>query len=103
MDPTLINTFASYGGCVNQRYSGAEQAAKYGALRVIVRSMNLRLDDFPHTGSMSYGELTEQERIPAAAIKNAAELLSATLALNPKTKLYFKQSCKQLQMWNPSM
>lgn len=97
MDPTLINTFASYGGCVNQRYSGAEQAAKYGALGVIVRSMNLRLDDFPHTGSMSYGELTEQERIPAAAIStNAAELLSATLALNPKTKLYFKQSCKQL-------
>lgn len=97
MDPTLINTFASYGGCVNQRYSGAEEAAKYGALGVIVRSMNLRLDDFPHTGSMSYGELTEQKRIPAAAIStNAAELLSATLALNPKTKLYFKQSCKQL-------
>ena len=59
--------------------------------------MNLRLDDFPHTGSMSYGELTEQERIPAAAIStNAAELLSTTLALNPKTKIYFKQSCKQL-------
>ena len=33
------------------------EAAKFGAVGVIVRSMNLRLDDFPHTGSMSYGDL----------------------------------------------
>lgn len=98
MDPTLISTFQSYSGCVDQRYSGAEEAAKYGAVGVIVRSMNLRLDDYPHTGSMSYGELPVDQRIPAAAIStNGAELLSTTLKLNPNIKFYFKQNCSQLE------
>jgi hypothetical protein len=97
MDPTLINTFQSYSGCVDQRYSGAEEAAKYGAVGVIVRSMNLRQDDYPHTGSMSYGDLSLSERIPAAAIStNGAELLSTTLALNPDVMFYFRQNCRQL-------
>ncbi len=98
MDPTLINTFQSYSGCVDQRYSGAAEAAKYGAVGVVVRSMNLRLDDYPHTGSMGYGELPVAERIPAAAIStNGAELLSTTLKLNPNIKFYFKQNCRQLE------
>ncbi|MEX0289120.1 MAG: M28 family peptidase [Flavobacteriaceae bacterium] len=98
MDPTLISTFQSYSGCVDQRYSGAEEAAKFGAVGVIVRSMNLRLDDYPHTGSMSYGDTPVSERIPAAAIStNGAELLSTTLQLNPEIKFYFKQNCKQLE------
>lgn len=96
MDPTQINTFSAYSGCVDQRYAGAMEAAKYGALGVIVRSMNLRLDDYPHTGSMSYGDVPENKRIPAAAIStNAAELLSTTLKLNPSIQFYFKQNCKQ--------
>ena len=96
MDPTLISTFEAYSGCVDQRYSGAEEAAKFGAVGVIVRSMNLRLDDFPHTGSMSYGDTAISDRIPAAAIStNAAEMLATTLKLNPETKFYFKQHCKQ--------
>ncbi|WP_343485705.1 M28 family peptidase [Allomuricauda sp. d1] len=96
MDPTKISTFSAYSGCVDQRYSGAAEAGKYGAAGVIVRSMNLRLDDLPHTGSMSYGETPVEKRIPAAAIStNGAELLSTTLKLNPNIKFYFKQSCKQ--------
>jgi len=95
MEPTLINTFAAYGGCVDQRYSGAEAAAKFGAVGVIVRSMNLRLDDFPHTGAMSYGDLPLDQRIPAAAISTkGADLLSATLSLNKQTQLYFKQNSR---------
>lgn len=98
MDPTLINTFRSYSNCVDQRYSGAEEAAKLGAVGVIVRSMNLRLDDLPHTGSMSYGDLPLNKRIPAAALStNAAEFLSTTLTLNPDIKFYFKQNCRQLE------
>jgi hypothetical protein len=97
MDPTMINTFQSYSGCVDQRYSGAAEAAKYGAVGVIVRSMNLRRDDFPHTGSMSYGDLPLQERIPAAAIStNGAELLSTTLNLHPDIQFFFRQNCRQL-------
>ena len=97
MQADLINTFEAYSSCVDQRYSGAEEAAKLGAVAVIVRSVNLRLDDFPHTGSMSYGELSIRKRIPAAAIStNGAELLSSMLALNPKLGFYLKQNCKNL-------
>jgi hypothetical protein len=98
MQPDLINTFEAYGGCVNQRYSGAREAAKYGAVGVIVRSMNLRDDDYPHTGAMSYGDLPVSERIPSAAIStNDANLLSSMLSLQPDLQFYFKQSCQQLQ------
>jgi len=98
MQADLISTFEAYGGCVNQRYSGAVEAAKYGAVAVIVRSMNLRQDDLPHTGSMTYGDLPVDERIPSAAIStNDANLLSTMLQLNKDIKFYFKQSCKQLK------
>ena len=97
MQADLINTFSAYSSCVDQRYSGAEQAAKLGAVAVIVRSMNLRLDDYPHTGSMSYGDLSLKKRIPAAAIStNGAELLSSMLSLNKKLKFYLKQNCRNL-------
>jgi hypothetical protein len=98
MNEQLINTFMAYGGCVDQRYAGAMEAGKLGALGVIVRSMNLRLDDFPHTGSMTYGDLTPEQRIPAAAIStNHAELLSSMLKLDATTKFYFKQTCTQFK------
>lgn len=98
MQDELIETFKAYGGCVDQRYSGAETAAKYGAVGVIVRSVTHRLDDYPHTGSMSYGDLPKSKRIPAAAIStNGAELLSTLLKLNPATKFYYSMSCKNLQ------
>ena len=89
-DKTFHNTFQSYGGCVDQRYAGAMEAGKLGAVGVIVRSMNLRLDDFPHTGSMTYGDLPVDQRIPSAAIStNHAELLSGMLSLDKNLKFYF--------------
>ena len=97
MQADLVNTFEAYGGCVNQRYKGAAEAIKYGAIGVIVRSMNLRMDDLPHTGSMTYDNLPVDRRIPSAAIStNDAELLSTMLKLNKNIKFYFKQNCKQL-------
>jgi hypothetical protein len=98
MDPKKIQTFEAYSDCVDQRTSGAAEAAKYGAVGVIVRSMNLRLDDFPHTGTMSYGDTPLKDRIPAAAIStNGAELLSVTLKLNSDIKFFFRQSCQTLE------
>ena len=95
MDAKLINTFQAYSGAVNQRSRGATVAAKLGAVGVIVRSMNLRLDDYPHTGAMNYGDLPLRQRIPAAAIStNGAELLSSMLKLNPNLQFFFKQNCK---------
>jgi hypothetical protein len=97
MEQENIETFKSYGGCVDQRYAGAKEASKFGAVGTIVRSMNLRLDDFPHTGAQSYGDIPKSQYIPTAAIStNGAELLSKSLKNNPKVKFYFKQSCKQM-------
>ena len=96
MQADLISTFSAYGGCVNQRYDGARQASQYGAIGVIVRSMSLRMDDYPHTGAMSYGDQPVSQRIPAAAIStNAAEKLSNLLKIAPKLKFLFRQQCKQ--------
>lgn len=97
MKPDFIETFRAYGGAVNQRTQGAAEAAKYGAVGVIVRSMTLSLSGDPHTGTMSYGDLALNKRIPAAAIStNGAELLSGMLTLNPQIRFYFKQNSKNL-------
>ena len=95
MEPTNIESFTSYGKCVDQRFYGAMEASKLGAVGTLVRSMNLRLDDFPHTGTQSYGDLPKEKYIPTAAIStNGAELLSKKLKSNPSLKFYFKMSCQ---------
>ena len=95
MQKELINTFDSYSNAVNQRYDGARIASKYGALAVIVRSLTLKLDDVPHTGVMSYGNIPIKSRIPAMAIStNGADLLSSLLNLNPNLKFFMKQNCR---------
>ncbi|WP_392345923.1 M20/M25/M40 family metallo-hydrolase [uncultured Polaribacter sp.] len=97
-DNTLINTFSAYGGCVDQRVQGAAICGAFGAKGVIVRSMTNSVDDFPHTGTMTYNDLPKKQYIPAAAISSkAANILSADLKKNPTLKFYFKQDCKTLQ------
>lgn len=96
-DDTLINTFSAYGGCVDQRVNGAAVCGKFGAKGVIVRSMTNAVDDFPHTGTMSYGDLPVEQYIPTAAISSrAATILSADLKENSTLQFYFKQSCQTL-------
>ena len=97
MDPKFVTTFTAYGTAVDQRALGALEASKYGAIGVIVRSMTLRNDDFPHTGGLTYGALPVSERIPAAAIStNAADKLSSLLKIKPDLKFLLRQQCKQL-------
>ena len=96
-DDTLINTFRAYGGCVDQRVNGAKVCGEFGAKAVIVRSMTNSIDDYPHTGTMSYGDLPKEKQIPTAAISSrAANILSVDLKQNPELKFYFKQSCETL-------
>jgi carboxypeptidase Q len=96
-DDTLIDTFKAYGGCVDQRVFGAAVCGEFGAKGVIVRSMTNSVDDFPHTGTMSYRDLPEEKYIPTAAISSkAANILSTDLKQNPNLKFYFKQSCETL-------
>ncbi|MEM9545387.1 MAG: M28 family peptidase [Bacteroidota bacterium] len=78
MDPTHLRTFHAYGGAVDQRVWGASKAAEYGGLAAIVRSMTLRQDDYPHTGTLAYKE--ENDKVPGLAIStNDANMLSAIL------------------------
>ena len=96
-EDTHIETFKSYGGCVDQRGGGAKVTGKFGVLGVIVRSMTHSIDNYPHTGAMGYGDIPENEKVPAAAISTiAANLLSEKLKENPNLKFYFKQSCETL-------
>ena len=93
MNPKKISTFSAYGSCVDQRYSGAIEAAKKGAIAVIVRSMNVRQDDFPHTGSMAYEEGVDS--IPAFAIStNGADYLSENVTKYDNLELNLKSFCK---------
>lgn len=97
-DDTLLNTFAAYGGCVGQRVDGAAVCGEFGAKGVIVRSMTNSVDDYPHTGTMDYGDLPQEKQIPTAAISSrAANILSEDLVNNPTLKFYFKQNCKTLE------
>jgi hypothetical protein len=74
-DKTLVNTGAAYGGAVNQRSTGSIEAAKAGAVGVLVRSMTNAIDDEPHTGVMRYNDTVP--KIPAAAVSTVdANMLS---------------------------
>jgi len=96
MDPTLVSTFAAYGGAVGQRGSGASEAAKFGAKAVVIRSMSNRRDDIPHTGALNYKPLMPS--IPALAIStNDADLLSKLLKEQPTLKLYLESHGQMLE------
>jgi hypothetical protein len=95
MDPTKINTFAAYGGAVNQRGGGASEAAKYGAVGVIVRSMGINLEDYPHTGSVRYA--LNLPKLPAVAVSTKhAELLSKLLKEEASLQVYFETYSEML-------
>ncbi len=89
LDPTKINTFEAYGGAGNQRGAGPSEAAKYGAIGVVVRSLASGIDDIPHTGSTRYALNVPQ--LPAVAISTMdAELLSGLLADDADLSFYFE-------------
>jgi hypothetical protein len=95
MDAGKINTFEAYGGAVNQRGSGAIEAAKAGGVAALVRSMTTRLDDVPHTGGMGYQD--GLPKIPAAAISTMdANLLSQLIAQEKTVRVRLKLTCQTL-------
>lgn len=92
MEPRHIHTFEAYGGCVDQRWAGPSKAAKYGAVATLVRSMNLREDEFPHTGSMSYD--SAYPKIPALALStDDATWLTKRLASGEKLEVSMQTNC----------
>ena len=96
MDPTKINTFGGYGGAVDQRANGASEAAKLGAIAVLVRSMGSNLEDYPHTGGMRYAP--DVAKIPALAISTRhAELLSQHLKDEKDLTFYMENHSETLE------
>jgi len=96
MDATLMHTFKAYGGAVDQRWKGASEAVKHGAIGVVVRSVTTATDNNPHTGVMMYIDSTKK-KIPACAISTmGADTLSALLKKDPSLKFFFKMNCKTL-------
>ena len=94
-DQTKIQTFWAYGGAVDQRVWGASEAARYGALGVVVHSMASNIDDVPHTGTLVYKE--DAPQIPAVAISAIdAETLSSTLKNEKGLEFYFETHCQML-------
>ncbi|MGQ9617534.1 MAG: M20/M25/M40 family metallo-hydrolase [Candidatus Aminicenantia bacterium] len=95
MEPSYLDPFRSYGECVWQRVKGASEASRFGASAVIVRSMTISIDEFPHTGIMRYS--TDAKKIPAVSISTKdAELLSKFLKKDPSLKIYIKTNCREL-------
>jgi hypothetical protein len=96
MDPKLISTFAAYGGAGDQRSRGPSEAAKYGAVGVVVRSLGSNIDENPHTGATNYRDSIP--KIPAIAISTLhAELLSKSLSEGKGLKFYFESHCEMLE------
>ncbi len=101
MDPTVRTSGAAYGKAVPQRIRGAIEAAKFGAVGVLVRSMSTARDDLPHTGAMRYADGVT--KIPAAALGVlSAERLSAAVAAGP-VRVNLELDCETLpdiEQWN---
>lgn len=95
MNPKFIQTFKAYGAANDQRVWGPSRAAKYGAIGSINRSLTLRMDDVPHTGTLVYDKSLPQ--IPAMAISTqGAEILSQALHENKNLNFYMESFCKML-------
>ena len=88
----LQNPFEAYGEAVNYRWAGPSEAARFGAIGTVCRSMTNSSDNYPHTGAMHYND--SLPKIPCCAIStNGADLLSRILHANNNTKFFFHQEC----------
>ncbi len=93
MRPELISS--GYGDAVRYRGGGPVEAAKLGAVAVLIRSVTHALDYNPHTGSTRYDSAVT--KIPAMACSTMdAEWLHKLLEKEKKVELFMKMNCEQL-------
>jgi hypothetical protein len=91
---TYVRTFEAYRDAVGYRGQGPSQAAKYGAVAVLIRSMSHAADNNPHTGSTRYND--SFPKIPAAAVGlQDADRLAALLEKEAAT-VFLKTNGKML-------
>jgi carboxypeptidase Q len=93
LDPMLINTGAAYGGGYPIRGKGPSEAARYGAVACLIRSLTLSGDDYAHTGATQYND--SLPKIPAAALSaKAASALSEALKSDAKLRFNMHLHCQ---------
>jgi len=93
MRPELV--FGGYGDAVRYRSSGPVEAAKLGAVAIMIRSVTHALDDNPHTGATRYDSTIKN--IPAMACSTMdAEWLHELCSKTKKVEMYMKMSCEKL-------
>lgn len=96
MNQTYVETFWAYGESGSSRTRGAGRAAKYGAKAVLVRSLAINPDDYPHTGVTVYND--SFPKIPAFAIStNDAEWLSGQLKAGIPATAFVRNTSTMLQ------
>ncbi|HTJ45581.1 MAG TPA: M20/M25/M40 family metallo-hydrolase [Kofleriaceae bacterium] len=91
-DPVENNTH--YGDVVPFRWAGASQAAKLGAVAVLVRSVTHHSLRTPHTGAMGYED--KVPKIPALAVTPEDATLLHRLADEGEVKVHVLTSGKTL-------
>ncbi len=76
-DPRQVETFLAYRDAGRYRIQGPAEAARYGAVAVLIRSITDATDNNPHTGMTLYND--SFPKIPAAALglKDADRLAAA--------------------------
>ncbi|MFQ6603972.1 MAG: M28 family metallopeptidase [Fidelibacterota bacterium] len=87
--------FTTYGETVRYRYRGAIEAARYGAVASLIRSVTPFSMNTPHTGGMAYADTIPP--IPHAAITiEAAEMLHRMTRRGQVPELNLKMEAKTL-------
>lgn len=94
-DETFSNTFEAYGKAVQQRVYGVDEAAKLGAIAVVVRSVTSKYDNIPHVGTLFYSDSVK--RIPGVSIGvQDADFLSNLLKEEPFAEISLDIDCHTL-------
>ena len=92
MNQTYISSGNAYGESNWIRTRGAGMARKYQAKGVLIRSLSIETDNYPHTGSYSTSEPTPD--IPAMALSTLdADKLSSLLSRDPNAQIYMESYC----------
>ena len=93
MNPAFLNTFDAYSDAVWQRGIGHIEGGKYGAVGVIIRSMSVGLNPYPHTGAIRK-YVDSIPKIPTMAISTQdAEDLAKALEKDANLKVGFTADC----------
>jgi Zn-dependent M28 family amino/carboxypeptidase len=86
---------AGYGATVEQRSRGAIEAAKRGAVAVLIRSVGTDANRTPHTGGMRYDDAVR--KIPGAALAIPdADLLEAEIASGKPVRFRLRLTARAL-------